>query len=234
MQRTKVVLLDLWKTLVTSHCREPIFTLQKALAHRVSVNSELGVIPDDDFLRFCLTTPIHDPQEFIEEAVRRFGCKPPETALADFERIIKSESGCVARFEDVNPTLQALQDRGYILGVVSNLWPFPAPRIFEANGLAQFFPQQNRIFSFEVRHRKPEREIWEATCHQLGCSPQECRMVGDNLQADVLGSRDFGMKTALIDRAGDYADKDLPEDVPHMHELTQLIQVLDEEDQRAK
>lgn len=228
---TKVVLLDLWKTLVTSHCREPVWNLQRALGHRLFADGEGEKFePDDDFLRFCLTTPIKDPQLFIDEAARRFGCTATGRALGEFERILKGEAGCVARFEDVNDTLRALRDRGYRLGVVSNLWPFPAERIFDVNGLGEFFPRENRIYSFEVGHRKPEPEIFQAAHRRFGVSPEECLMIGDNLEADVVGAHVIGMKTALIDRTAEFSASDLPEGSNHLHELTDIVSILDKEE----
>jgi len=232
MKRKKRVLLDLWKTLVTSHCREPVWTLQRALGYKLWTPSEGGqevFEPDDEFLRFCLTTPIADPDEFVREAAKRFGCNVTSRTLLEFEKIIKGESGCVARFEDVNETLQGLADRGYELGVVSNLWPFPAEKIFDINGLGKFFPKENRIFSYETRSRKPESEIYLAGCRQMGVDPRDCIMIGDNLEADVVGALKVGMQAALIDRPGEVAEHSLPEGAHHLRSLTEILQILDRE-----
>ena len=35
MKTKKKVFFDLWKTLVTSHCREPVWNLQRAIGHNL-------------------------------------------------------------------------------------------------------------------------------------------------------------------------------------------------------
>jgi putative hydrolase of the HAD superfamily len=226
----KLVLLDLWKTLVTSHCAEPVWTLQKSLGHKLWTPSDgapEAFEPDDQFLRFCLTTPITDPDEFVREAGKRFGRPVTSRTLEEFDRIIKGEAGCVARFEDVNPTLIGLEQRGIEKGVLSNLWPFPAPQIFDANGLGKFFDPKHRYYSYELRHRKPEPEIFLAVCERAGVSPEEVLMIGDNPEADVAGAMAVGMDAALIDRPGTFSAKDIPEGAIYLRTLTDILPILD-------
>lgn len=232
MKPKKVVFLDLWKTLVTSHCREPVWNLQRAIGHNVFTPEGGQEIfePDDDFLRWCLTTPILDRDEFVQEAARRFGQTPTARALKEFERILQGEVGCVARFEDVDRTLAKLEDRGHTLACISNLWPFPAERIFEVNGLGRFIPRANRVYSFEERHRKPEPEIYLAACRRLGVRPEDAIMVGDNLEADVIGALKIGMHAALIDRPGEISEEAVPEGVPILRELDEIVTILEKEE----
>ena len=232
-RKKKIVFLDLWKTLVTSHCREPVWTLQKALGHKLWTpdGGQEAFEPDDEFLRFCLTTPISNPDDFVREAAKRFGCSVTGRTMLEFEKILKGEVGCVARFEDVNETLEGLQQRGYKLGVISNLWPFPAERIFDVNGLGRFFPRENRIYSFEVRHRKPDPEIYRAACDRMGVSPEDAIMIGDNLEADVIGPKRIGMDASLIDRPGEFTADSVPEGVHHLRSLTDILNILDQEEQ---
>lgn len=226
----KLVLLDLWKTLVTSHCAEPVWGLQKSLGHKLWTPSDgapEAFEPDDEFLRFCLTTPITDPDEFVREAGKRFGRPVTSRTLEEFDRIIKGEAGCVARFEDVNATLIGLEQRGIEKGVLSNLWPFPAPQIFDNNGLGKFFDPKHRYYSYELRHRKPEPEIFLAVCERAGVSPEEVLMIGDNPQADVAGAMAVGMDAALIDRPGTFSAKDIPEGAFYLRTLTDILPILD-------
>lgn len=228
-RKPKLVLLDLWKTLVTSHCAEPVWTLQKALGHKLWTPGDgapEAFEPDDQFLRFCLTTPITDPDEFVREAAKRFGCQVTARTLQEFENIIRGEAGCVARFEDVNPTLIGLEERGLEKGVLSNLWPFPAPQIFDSNGLGKFFPT-HRYYSYELRHRKPEPEIFLAVCDRAGVSPEDVLMIGDNPEADVAGAMRVGMSAALIDRPGTFSAKDIPEGAIYLRTLTDILPLLD-------
>ena len=228
MSTIKVILFDLWKTLVTSHCREPVWNLQKVVGHKFLIgdNGQEQFEPDDKFLEWCLTTPIADPRHFLEQAANRFGSRPQTDAVEQFQRIIQGESGCVARFWDVNRTLASLREAGYELGVVSNLWPFPAEHIFEVHGLGEFFPRESRVYSFEVGHRKPDPEIFEDAARRFNVHPSQCLMVGDNLQADVIGALKVGMNAALIDRPAEVPTDAVPTEALRLTNLEQLLPIL--------
>ncbi len=232
MSTTKVVLFDLWRTLVQSHCREPVWDLQRSLGHGLQVEKVGGqpsFLPDDEFLKFCLTTNILDPDAFVDALAHKFGCSPTDPARRSFKETLRKEAVCTSRYIDVKPTLRALQQMDLRLGVVSNLWAFPAAWIFEGDGLGKYFPRESRIYSFEVGHRKPDPEIFLHACRVFGVLPEECLFVGDNLEADVKGALRVGMKAALINREGLVADEEIPEGVLHLKLLTELIEHLQSE-----
>lgn len=54
-------------------------------------------------------------------------------------------------------------------------------------------------------------------------------MIGDNLEADVIGARKVGMAAALIDRPGEIRSSDVPEGVHHLRSLTELLPILEQE-----
>jgi HAD superfamily hydrolase (TIGR01549 family) len=224
----RVILFDLWKTLVTSHCREPVWSLQQILGHQVyrSASGQEVLEADDEFLRYCLTTNVPDAEEFLHKAAVTFGCGVREGALEKFEKVLKGESSCTAIFGDVEQVLRKLRARGFRLGVVSNLWPFPVGHIFGTIGLGGYF--EHCSYSFAVGTRKPEPQIFLEACRKFGVDPHECLMVGDNLEADVKGALRVGMSAALIDRPHEIsplAVVKLP-GVLHLSSLTELLTVL--------
>jgi HAD superfamily hydrolase (TIGR01450 family) len=44
---------------------------------------------------------------------------------------------------------------------------------------------------------KPERIFFEELCRRLRVAPQRCILIGDNLESDVAGAKDLGMRTLL-------------------------------------
>jgi|688.fasta_scaffold477584_1 HAD superfamily hydrolase (TIGR01549 family) len=227
---TKVVLFDLWKTLVTSHCKEPVWNLQGIIEHRVkqSDSGRVEIDTDDRFLEHCLTTNITDPDAFLEHAASKFNGIVRPNALTEFLKVLRGESMCTAVFGDVFETLTALRAKGYRLGVVSNAWAFPFEHIFERinfNGvtLGSFF--EHIIGSYEVGFRKPEPQIFIEAARRFGVAPEDCFFVGDNLEADVRGAARVGMRPALIDRPGEFSLADI-RDIPgavYLHDLRQLV-----------
>jgi putative hydrolase of the HAD superfamily len=117
-----------------------------------------------------------------------------------------------ARFGDeVLPTLEALRDRGLKLGLVSNTFipPLTHDRHLRESGLLEFFPV--RVYSSEVRYRKPHRRIFELALQRMGTSASQTLFVGDQLKADISGARRVGMKTAWRCRDGSTVTRERPD-----------------------
>ncbi len=220
----EVIFFDLWRTLVLSHNKRPIHALQVMLGHRVIGPGGCPCDePDPRLLRLCDTVNISDPVRFLQHAAGTVGVwHVTDEAVNGFLELLQQERNCCAQYKDVLPTLKALKERGYRLGLISNAWPFPVEQIFFVDGLAEYF--EHLVFSFEVGHIKPEPEIFEEACRRFGVEPGRCLMVGDSVEADIKGALNAGMKAALIDRPGEVTEQ-IP-GVRKMRSLTELLEIL--------
>lgn len=110
-------------------------------------------------------------------------------------------------YPEVPQVLRALRDRGYRLGVCSNLaYPYvlPATRL-----LGEMIDAA--VWSCEVGAIKPDIVIYEIAASSLGIAPVEILMIGDNYRADVEGPRLVGLQALHLDRrkgGGDLAALD--------------------------
>lgn len=197
----KVVLFDLWMTLIYGLSEDPILTLQRLLKYR-----EPGEGLDQEFLTKCLTTNISDPSRFLRDVAKTFAIKVPRGAVGEFRRLNARERAAATAYDDTFAVLKELNDRGYRLGLISNLWPFPVRRVFKEMKLGAHF--EHLVYSFEVGVRKPDRGIFDHTAQLFGVKAGECVMIGDSLSSDVEGSLAAGMHAILIDRSGKTARLD--------------------------
>lgn len=101
--------------------------------------------------------------------------------------------------QDTLPTLAVLKEQGYRLGVISN-----AGDDADVQNLidkAQVRPFMDFILSSAACGiRKPNPEIFQIALRQWQFSPQEVAMVGDTLDADILGGNNSGFFTVWITR----------------------------------
>lgn len=101
--------------------------------------------------------------------------------------------------DDAKPMLDALQARGYRLGVISNAKDErDVSIILERSGLSSYF--EHVIISAAVGRRKPDPRIFEVAVQQFGVPPQRAVMVGDTLGADILGAHNMGIASVWITR----------------------------------
>jgi HAD superfamily hydrolase (TIGR01549 family) len=103
---------------------------------------------------------------------------------------------------DAIETLTAIRDAGYKMAVVSNTI-FPAYSLdadLGAEGLLEFFPV--RVYSSEVRYRKPHPTIFQIALNLLGVPARSALFVGDSVVNDIHGAQRLGMRTILISSDG--------------------------------
>ena len=106
-------------------------------------------------------------------------------------------------YDDVPGTIDALEEAGYLLAVVSN-WDSQLPRLLEGLGLARRFRTLSVSAIEEIG--KPDPEIFRRTCERLGVPAAEVLHVGDSVVEDYEGARAAGLDALLIDRAGRFPE----------------------------
>lgn len=155
-----------------------------------------------DFTREFLAA-VNQPDELLEPV------------MAASEAILYGpETAAFPVFEDVRPTLDELQARGYRMAVVSN-WDASLERILAARGLDRYF--EVVVASMVFGQEKPSPGIFHHAIEQMNLTEGEVLHIGDNPLDDVQGARRAGLQALLIDRAS----------TPAPGRLSDLRQLLD-------
>jgi len=100
-----------------------------------------------------------------------------------------------AIFPHVPETLEWLKHEGYAVGLISNTgrtWGMFLRKIQDRLGIGKYFDA--RIFSDEVRVRKPEPRIFKEALSTMGLPPGRVVHVGDDVTADIAGAKGHGMR----------------------------------------
>ena len=127
--------------------------------------------------------------------------------------------------EDGKQVIVELFKRGYILGIISNLITSrEIPDWLDEEGLAKYF--KSVALSSVLGIRKPNPAIYHYATEQAGVKPECCVYVGDNLNRDVIGTREagFGMVIILLGETGE--DKEVDEQTKPdlvIHKLNDLL-----------
>jgi HAD superfamily hydrolase (TIGR01662 family) len=134
-------------------------------------------------------------------ALRRYLAPDDATNLAR-DALAVSFDSVVPQWElypDTLSTLTLLRDAGYRLGCVSNTNDDAhVQRMLDRNGLR---PWLSPIYtSAEIGLRKPHPYLFEKVLRDWALSPEQVIMVGDTLDADVLGAHNVDMRGVWIDR----------------------------------
>jgi HAD superfamily hydrolase (TIGR01662 family) len=164
---------------------------------------------------------LYDPRVYIDYTCRIIeGMGGSGDRVEAVARDIFNEWAACHHFElydDVPDVLRELRASGVRIGLISNsercLASFESH--FELHGLFDM-----TITSVEHGYMKPHPSIFEAALRAIGAERHEAVMVGDSLQHDVEGARQFGMRAVLLSRSGPRAD--CPPDVPVITTLREL------------
>jgi REG-2-like HAD superfamily hydrolase len=100
-------------------------------------------------------------------------------------------------FDDIIPTLHALDKLGIRIGVISN-WDYSLHRVLRALEVHDRF--EFVIASLEEGVEKPDPLLFNLTLDKFGVGPDEALHVGDDPVDDFRGAQDVGMRSYLIDR----------------------------------
>jgi putative hydrolase of the HAD superfamily len=119
-----------------------------------------------------------------------------------------------AVYEDVEGTLDRLEERGLFLAVVSN-WDSYLPALLEGLGLLGRF--RTVAVSALEETGKPDPEIFRRACSRLGVLPAEALHVGDSLAEDYEGARGAGLSALLLDRSDRYLS--MPDRIGSLEEV---------------
>ncbi len=94
---------------------------------------------------------------------------------------------------DTHATLQALQNAGYRMGIISNAgddWDVQV--LIENARIRSFFEYINTSAAAGIR--KPHPKIFKMACDAMRIHPAQAVMVGDTLGADILGQKIWDAK----------------------------------------
>ncbi len=117
--------------------------------------------------------------------------------------------------------LQWLRDRGYELHLITNGFEVTQYSKLKYSGLDKFFTEV--ITSEASNSLKPHKEIFEYAFQKTGAIPSESLMLGDDIEADIIGAQKAGMDQVYVNH------KNIdPPVVPTytIHTLKELEQIL--------
>lgn len=101
---------------------------------------------------------------------------------------------------EAREVLEQLRSRGLKIGLICNTGRGPGHvlrELMRKEGVLDYF--DTTIFSDEVGHGKPDRRIFQAAAENLGLDPADILHVGDNIENDVRGAQNAGMKALLFE-----------------------------------
>jgi len=110
--------------------------------------------------------------------------------------IAGAPSNVYATEERQRMALALLRNGADLIGVCADrVYPSPRGIEFGSGAFCAFLAYAANVTPFYCG--KPQPVFFHNLCHKLGVRPQDCLLIGDNLESDIAGGKREGMKTIL-------------------------------------
>lgn len=204
MKKVKALFFDIDDTLYDS-------TLQAEMVRRNAIKAmiEAGLNIDEekclDALKDIVKKFGSNYQHHFNELLKKFDYdENPRIIAAGIVAYHTTKLAYLVPFADTIPTLLALRERGYKLGIITDGIAVKQWEKLIRLGLQHFFHAV--IISEEIKKEKSDPEMFKLAAKKINCNTNEVVMVGDRLNKDILGANKAGMITVQIMK-GKYKDQ---------------------------
>lgn len=164
------------------------------MSPRRLIGYRLGLSEEDikTLGKFIMTAPLETREDLfiaIKPFVKHLEASKVELVLNE---IWNEQNLCVELLPGAEEVIVTLAGRGYDLGLVSNIWhPFYEGVNRKASRIWHYF--KHVVVSYRAGIKKPDRRIYRLA-RELS-QTDECWMVGDTYEMDILPAKTEGFKT---------------------------------------
>lgn len=118
-------------------------------------------------------------------------------------------------------TLAGLKDKGYSLHIVTNGFKEVQYRKTHNSGIGKYI--DNIFISEEVGVMKPRKGFFDAVMNKINATPDECALVGDSPDNDIIGAHDYGIRTFFYNSRNCLAEGLKTETIKSLPDLLNLL-----------
>ena len=211
---TKIILLDFWGTLVENGVWSPTKQVRNILGIRMPFPEYVVKMEQS-----MMTKKFSSLKEVFKSLCEEFSIECDEQQL---DRLIGlwNKAWMLAKpYDEVKKVLTRLK-KDYKLVLVSNSDFLSVNRVLEKFSMEELF--DDIFLSCQVGHIKSHVEFFNHVLEKIGAKVEDCVMVGDSIQSDMVGAKNVGMKAILIDRKN---SRDYHPKIKNLNELEKVLSI---------
>lgn len=208
----KAILFDFWGTLVENGTKSPIKQVKTIL--RIDVPFSEYVMRME---RAMMTRNFSTLEEAFSSVCAEFNVPCTPVVMEKLIGMWNKSWMLAIPYQEVEEMLQQLQGR-YRLFLISNTDCFSIHKVLEKYPLQKYF--ERMFFSCDLGMIKTDKSFLTQLLGQAGLMVEECVLIGDSLQSDILAAQKVGMKAILIDRQD---SRDFQPKIKNLYEVEEIL-----------
>lgn len=124
-------------------------------------------------------------------------------------------------FPNTISSLKYLKEKGYRLFLLTNGFLEVQKVKIRESGIEPYFEQM--ITSEEAGYQKPDPRIFKFALNSVKASLNECLMIGDDIENDIQGAKNFGMDSVLFNPKSKKYNLKPTFEITDLDELTNIL-----------
>jgi HAD superfamily hydrolase (TIGR01509 family) len=209
----KAILFDFWGTLVENGVWSPVKQIKSILNIK---------IPFTDYIvrmeQAMMTKEFNSLKEAFENVCNEFNVPIEEEKIDQLIGMWNKSWMLAYPYEEVKETLTKLREKYQII-LVSNTDNFSVLQVLEKFEMNNLFDK--KFLSPQIGLIKTNQNFFKHVLNDLNLNVEDCVMVGDSIQSDIMASKQIGMKAVLVDR------RNVRDYHPKIKNLKEIEKVLD-------
>lgn len=118
----------------------------------------------------------------------------------EYFRLYKTVDAMLALYDDAKRVVTMLQEKGYTLGIITNGIIEAQKNKVRCLGIEKYFHSIIFAREFGKEYEKPHATAFKHFLRLFNLSAAECISVGDTYKTDIVGAKQVGMQTMLLQR----------------------------------
>ena len=209
----KAILFDFWGTLVEHGVWSPTKQIRNILQIRV---------PFSDYVvrmeRAMMTEKFPSLKDCFVSVCEEFAIPADDSLLNELVGMWNKNWMLARPYLEVQEVLEKLKD-DYKLVLFANTDCFSINNIIEKFGLEKYF--EKIYFSYDLHLIKTDKNFLRSIVDDLGFDVEDCLVVGDSMQSDMMSATKSGLPSVLVDRR---KKRDYEKKVSDLKELKSFLE----------
>lgn len=128
----------------------------------------------------------------IVKTIHAFGNLLTYEEGEDFQKTYSDAQDKIFLYEGYEEVFKYLKSKDVEMFILTNGPTFHQKRKVERLGLKKYFDENNIFISDEIGYSKPDKRAFEIVDKKLNLKDKEVYFVGDSIENDLVGARNFG------------------------------------------